>query len=73
MFVSEGGTHDMVKVVFVYQKEEQVEELTLSLGELTALLHAKQVWIEKFSANLKVENTVLSFAEGRVSLQVYVK
>ncbi|WP_277678912.1 hypothetical protein [Gracilibacillus dipsosauri] len=64
---------DSITVVFVYQKNEQTEELTLHSAQLLALLNAKQVWIEAFHANLKVENTVWSYANGKVSLQVYLK
>lgn len=52
---------DGVKVVFVFQKKEEVVETTLNAAHLTALLHAKQVWIEKFSTNLKLENTIRSY------------
>ncbi|MFC0015066.1 MULTISPECIES: hypothetical protein [Allobacillus] len=64
---------DSVKVVFVYQKNEQTEEVTLNSAQLSALLNAKQIWIERFSANLKVENTVWSYANDKVSLQIYLK
>ncbi|GIO24206.1 hypothetical protein [Oceanobacillus sp. J11TS1] len=64
---------DLVTVVFVFPKKEQTEEILLTSAELTALLHAKQVWIEKFSANLKIENTVWSNANNKISLQVYLK
>ncbi|SET02821.1 hypothetical protein SAMN05216389_104224 [Oceanobacillus limi] len=64
---------DLVRVVFVFQKSEQTEEVLLTMAELTALLHSKQVWIEKFSANLKIENTVWSYANHKVSLQIYLK
>lgn len=64
---------DSVKVVFVFQKNEQVEEVTLNPAQLTALLNSKQVWIEKFNSNLKIENTVWSYANNNVSLQIYLK
>lgn len=64
---------DSVKVVFVFQKNEQVEEVTLNPTQLTALLNSKQVWIEKFNSNLKIENTVWSYANNNVSLQIYLK
>lgn len=64
---------DSVKVVFVFQKNEQVEEVTLNPAQLTALLNSKQVWIEKFSSNLKIENTVWSYANNNVSMQIYLK
>jgi len=64
---------DSVKVVFVFQKDEQVEEVTLNSAQLTALLNAKQVWIEKFKLNLKVENTVWSYGNNEISLQIYLK
>ncbi|MRG88083.1 hypothetical protein [Salinibacillus xinjiangensis] len=63
---------DSVKVVFVYQKNEQIEETNLNSAQLTALLNSKQVWIEKFSNNLKIENTVWSYGD-KVALQVYLK
>ncbi|MCY9357013.1 hypothetical protein MOE93_19305 [Bacillus spizizenii] len=49
---------DTIKVVFVYQKNEQVEKVTLNSAQLSALLNSKQVWIETFSQNLKIENIV---------------
>jgi hypothetical protein len=52
---------------------EQVEEVTLNPAQLTALLNSKQVWIEKFSSNLKIENTVWSYANNNVSMQIYLK
>lgn len=64
---------DSVKVVFVYQKNELVEEVTMNTAQLTALLNAKQVWIERFSNNLKIENTVWSYADQDVSFQIYLK
>ncbi|MBR7554964.1 hypothetical protein ACFFJI_11735 [Allobacillus sp. GCM10007491] len=64
---------DSVKVVFVYQKNEQTEEVTLNSAQLSALLNSKQIWIERFSANLKVENTVWSYANDNVSLQLYLR
>ncbi|WP_164214323.1 hypothetical protein [Virgibacillus sp. YIM 98842] len=64
---------DSVKVVFVFQKNEQVEEVTLNPAQLTALLNSKQVWIEKFNSNLKIENTVWSYANNNVSMQIYLK
>lgn len=67
------GQGDSVKVIFVFQKNEQTEEVTLNSAQLTALLNSKQVWIEEFRANLKIENTVWSYANDQVSLQVYVK
>ena len=64
---------DTIKVVFVYQKNEQVEEVTLNSAQLSALLNSKQVWIETFSQNLKIENIVWSYGNQNVSLQVYLK
>ncbi|SES17212.1 hypothetical protein SAMN04487944_12181 [Gracilibacillus ureilyticus] len=64
---------DSVKVVFVDQKNEQVEEVTLNSAQLMALLNSKQVWVEKFSSNLKIENTVWSYADNNVSVQIYLK
>ena len=64
--------YDSVKVVFVYHKNEQIEEVNLNGAQLTALLNAKQVWIEKFSDNLKIENTVWSYGK-EAALQVYLK
>jgi len=64
---------DSIKVVFVFQKNEQVEEVTLNPAELTALVNSKQIWIEKFSSNLKMENTVWSYANNPVSMQIYLK
>ncbi|RHW30036.1 hypothetical protein D1B32_19370 [Oceanobacillus profundus] len=64
---------DLVNVVFVFQKNEETEEVTLNTAQLMALLNAKQVWIERFSTNLKVENTVWSYANKKVSLQIYLK
>lgn len=64
---------DLVNVVFVFQKNEETEEVTLNTAQLMALLNAKQVWIERFSTNLKVENTVWSYANKKVSLQTYLK
>ncbi|CAM3716481.1 hypothetical protein P8855_02125 [Bacillus inaquosorum] len=61
------------KVVFVFQKNEQIEEVELNSVQLSALLHSKQVWIETFSQNLKIENTVWSYGNRHVSLQVYLK
>ena len=64
---------DSVKVVFVFQKNELTEEVTLNSAQLSALLNSKQVWIEKFSTSLKVENTVWSYANDKVTLQIYLK
>ncbi|MBN6206136.1 hypothetical protein NSA56_14495 [Oceanobacillus caeni] len=64
---------DSINVVFVFQRDEQVEEVTLNSAQLTALLNSKQVWIEKFSSNLKIENTVWSYANNNVSMQIYLK
>ncbi|MCY8186401.1 hypothetical protein MOC46_01615 [Bacillus spizizenii] len=64
---------DTIKVVFVYQKNEQVEKVTLNSAQLSALLNSKQVWIETFSQNLKIENIVWSYGNQNVSLQVYLK
>lgn len=64
---------DSIKVVFVFQKNEETEEVTLNTAQITALLNSKQVWIEKFSANLKIENTVWSYANNHVSMQIYLK
>ncbi|GIN13028.1 hypothetical protein MKZ19_21730 [Shouchella clausii] len=64
---------DFVKVVFVFQKNEQVEEVTLNSAQLTALLHAKQVWIESFADHFKIENSVWSYGNQNVSLQIYLK
>ncbi|PAE27859.1 hypothetical protein CHI07_17635 [Paenibacillus sp. 7884-2] len=64
---------DLVNVVFVFQKNEETEEVTLNTAQIMALLNAKQVWIERFSTNLKVENTVWSYANKKVSLQIYLK
>ncbi|MCY7871559.1 hypothetical protein MOB43_20190 [Bacillus spizizenii] len=63
---------DTIKVVFVYQKNEQVEKVTLNSAQLSALLNSKQVWIETFSQNLKIENIVWSYGNQNVSLQVYL-
>ncbi|MCY7864810.1 hypothetical protein P9G43_16130 [Bacillus spizizenii] len=64
---------DTIKVVFVYQKNEQIEEVDLNSAQLSALLNSKQVWIKTFSQNLKIENTVWSYGNHHVSLQVYLK
>ena len=64
---------DLVNVVFVFQKNEETEEVTLNTAQLMALLNSKQVWIERFSTNLNVENTVWSYANKKVSLQIYLK
>ncbi|MCY7796896.1 hypothetical protein MOC18_18380 [Bacillus spizizenii] len=64
---------DTIKVVFVYQKNEQVEKVTLNSAQLSALLNSKQVWIETFSQNQKIENIVWSYGNQNVSLQVYLK
>ena len=64
---------DLVNVVFVFHKNEETEEVTLNTAQLMALLNSKQVWIERFSTNLKVENTVWSYANKKVSLQIYLK
>ena len=58
---------DGVKVVFVFQKNEEIVETTLNAAQLTALLHAKQVWIEKFSTTLKIENTIWSYGNNTAS------
>jgi len=58
---------------FVFQKNELTEEVTLNSAQLSALLNSKQVWIEKFSTSLKVENTVWSYANDKVTLQIYLK
>jgi len=42
-----------IKVLFICQKTELVEEVTLNAAQLTALINAKQEWIEKFSNNLR--------------------
>lgn len=49
--VNEGDT---VKVVFVYPKTVQTEEANINIAQLSALLHSKQLWIEKFKENLKI-------------------
>lgn len=59
--------------VFVFPKEEQVEEVTVNTAQLAAILNTKQVWIESFSQNLKIENTVWSFRNNKVSFQIYLK
>ncbi len=64
---------ESITVVFVYQKTEQTVEITLNSAQLTALLKSKQVWIETFNTNLKIENTVWSYANSKVSLQIYLK
>lgn len=64
---------DTIKVVFVYQKNEQIEEVDLNSAQLSALLNSKQVWIKTFSQNLKIENTVWSYGNQNVTLQVYLK
>ncbi|WP_042222171.1 hypothetical protein [Oceanobacillus manasiensis] len=64
---------DRICVVFVFQKTEQIEEVQLNSAQLTALLHAKQVWVEAFSSNLVVENSVWSYGNNKVTLQVYLK
>ncbi|MFD1848862.1 hypothetical protein [Oceanobacillus bengalensis] len=64
---------DSVKVIFVFQKNEQVEEVALNSAQLTALLNSKHIWIEKFNSNLKIENTVWSYAKNNVSMQIYLK
>ncbi|MEC3801922.1 hypothetical protein [Bacillus spizizenii] len=64
---------DTIKVVFVYQKNEQVEKVTLNSAQLSALLNSKQVWIETFSQNQKIENIVWSYGNQNVSKQVYLK
>lgn len=64
---------DYVCVVFVFQKTEQTEEVQLNAAQLTALLQAKQVWVERFSSNLKIENTVWAYGNNKITLQVYLK
>ncbi|RLL41312.1 hypothetical protein D8M04_17465 [Oceanobacillus piezotolerans] len=64
---------DSVTVVFVYQKDEQFEEVNLNSAQLTALLNSKQVWIEKFSNNLKIENTIWSYGKHKITVQIYLK
>lgn len=64
---------DSVKVVFVHQNTEQIEEAHLNSAQLTALFKSKQVWIEKFGKNLKIENTVWSYGNSNVALQIYLK
>ena len=64
---------DSVDVVFVFQKNELTEEVALNTAQLSALLDSKQVWIEKFSSNLKIENTVWSYANNIASMQIYLK
>ncbi|MGY0701632.1 hypothetical protein [Bacillus subtilis] len=34
---------DSIKIVFVFQKNEQIEEVELNSAQLSALLHSKQV------------------------------
>ncbi|WP_338442439.1 hypothetical protein V5F86_10220 [Bacillus spizizenii] len=50
---------DTINVVFVYQKNEQIEEVDLNSAQLSALLNSKQVWIETFSQNLKIGLTAI--------------
>ncbi|MCG3419517.1 hypothetical protein [Oceanobacillus jordanicus] len=64
---------DCICVVFVFQKTEQTEEVHLNSAQLTALLNAKQVWIERFSSNLKIDSTVWSYGNNKVSFQIYLK
>ncbi|MFD2629895.1 hypothetical protein [Oceanobacillus kapialis] len=64
---------DHVCVVFVFQKTEQTEEVQLNAAQLTALLQAKQVWVERFSSNLQIENTVWAYGNNKITLQVYLK
>ncbi|MCY8118964.1 hypothetical protein MOC26_20375 [Bacillus spizizenii] len=47
--------------------------MTLNSAQLSALLNSKQVWIETFSQNQKIENIVWSYGNQNVSLQVYLK
>lgn len=64
---------DSVKVIFVYQEKEQVEEVTLNTAQLTALLNSQQVWIERFSNNLRIKNAVWSYVDNNISMQIYLK
>ncbi len=52
---------------------DSVKEVTLNSAQLMALLNSKQVWVEKFSSNLKIENTIWSYADNNVSVQIYLK
>lgn len=70
---SDGNFAETIKCVFIYQDEEQVEEERLLGVELSALLNAKQVWIEKFDRNLKIENTVWTYLDYKITLQVYLR
>ncbi|KMJ57262.1 hypothetical protein AB685_17840 [Bacillus sp. LL01] len=67
------GHGDVIKAIFVYPRTEQVEEVTLNTAQVTALLNSTQVWIESFSANLKMHNTVWSYGNGNFTLQIYLK
>ncbi|CAH1191107.1 hypothetical protein D1872_282310 [compost metagenome] len=64
---------DMINVIFVAQKNEQLEEALLNNTQLTALLNAKQVWIEKFNNNFKIENLIWTYTSNHVSLHIYLK
>ncbi|SEQ89198.1 hypothetical protein [Piscibacillus halophilus] len=64
-------SEESVKVVFISQNDEKLEEVNLNSPQLIALLNAKQIWIEKFEENLKIKNTVWSYTNQNISLQVY--
>lgn len=63
---------ESVNVVFVDQKNEVTEKAVLNTAQLTALLNANQVWVEKFSQTLKIKNTVWSYGNGQILLQIYL-
>ncbi|MGN8646815.1 hypothetical protein ACTNEO_12350 [Gracilibacillus sp. HCP3S3_G5_1] len=64
---------DAIQVMFINQKNEEVEEAVLNNTQLTALFQANQVWIERFEKSLKIKRSVWSLGNNRVVLQVYVE
>ncbi|WP_208591487.1 hypothetical protein [Gracilibacillus suaedae] len=65
--------NDTIQVVFLNQKNEDVEEAVLNNAQITALFQANQVWIERFEKNLKIKNSLWSLNHNNMFLRVNVE
>ncbi|MFD2656381.1 hypothetical protein [Gracilibacillus thailandensis] len=64
---------DTIQVVFLNQKNEDIEEAVLNNAQITALFQANQVWIERFEKSLKIKNSVWSLNHNNIVLRVNVE
>ncbi|WP_163581035.1 hypothetical protein [Gracilibacillus saliphilus] len=64
---------DTIQVVFLNQKNEDIEEAVLNNAQITALFQANQVWIERFEKNLKIKDSVWSLNHSNIVLRVNVE